>query len=184
MGMHYFERFPLSHMHVSQVGKSIFVGQSPFPNDFNGKLILLKVLICKLTVYFCSRRRKEIKTEYKKRFRPFSQYEYVDGRFNKRKQEAELMALEPPPPNPSDADVTPSTGEPWYKECAALRKKAGEYKVGYLFDSFIGSIHRIYAADNLHCRRQKIPILRNTIFLLIFQNICILYQTRDPQLTY
>jgi Nuclear protein MDM1 len=77
--------------------------------------------------------RKEFKTEYKKRFRPFSQYEYVDGRFNKRKPEtADLVAIEQPPPTPLEhhitADLTPS--DPWYTEVIELRKKAGQYKVG------------------------------------------------------
>lgn len=77
--------------------------------------------------------RKEFKTEYKKRFRPFSQYEYVDGHFNKRKQEAaDLVSLEQPPPTPLEhhitADLTPS--DPWYNEVIELRKKAGQYKVG------------------------------------------------------
>jgi len=79
-------------------------------------------------IFVCCR--KEFKTEYKKRFRPFSQYEYVDGRFNKRKQEADLMAPEPPPLEPHIADLTPSSNDPWFKELIELRKKAGEYKVG------------------------------------------------------
>jgi hypothetical protein len=75
--------------------------------------------------------RKEFKTEYKKRFRPFSQYEYVDGRFNKRKQEAtDLVEQRPPTPleHHITADLTPS--DPWYTEVIELRKKAGQYKVG------------------------------------------------------
>ena len=54
--------------------------------------------------------RKEYKSEYKKRFRPFSQYEYVDGKFFKKRGDHEI-------------------GDPWYKEVIELRKKAGEYKV-------------------------------------------------------
>jgi len=56
--------------------------------------------------------RKEYKSEYKKQFRPFSQYEYVDGRFLKKK-----------------GDQESGTGSPWYKEVIELRKKAGEYRV-------------------------------------------------------
>ncbi|CAG7837232.1 unnamed protein product [Allacma fusca] len=54
-------------------------------------------------------KKKEYKSEYKKRFRPFSQYEYVDGRFFKKKGDQEIE-------------------NPWYKEVIELRKKAGEYK--------------------------------------------------------
>ncbi|XP_021954725.1 mucin-5AC isoform X2 [Folsomia candida] len=52
---------------------------------------------------------KEYKSEYKKQFRPFSQYEYVDGKFFKKK---------------GDQD----TPNPWYKEVIELRKKAGDYR--------------------------------------------------------
>ncbi|XP_065348408.1 uncharacterized protein LOC135945003 isoform X4 [Cloeon dipterum] len=76
------------------------------------------------------KKRKEFKTEYKKRFRPFSQYEYVDGGFIKRKHEADLLVPEPvarDSPVPAPEIGTPSN-DPWYNEVIELRKKAGEYK--------------------------------------------------------
>lgn len=59
--------------------------------------------------------RVEFYTEYKKKFRPFSQYDYIAGKFLAR-----------------DNNVTPSsslTAASWYAEVIELRKKAGEYKV-------------------------------------------------------
>ncbi|ODN04910.1 Nuclear protein MDM1 [Orchesella cincta] len=52
---------------------------------------------------------REYLSEYKKRFRPFSQYEYVDGKFFKKKGDQEI-------------------GSPWFQEVIELRKKAGEYR--------------------------------------------------------
>lgn len=68
----------------------------------------------------------EFNSEYKKKFRPFSQYEYSEGRFTKR--------------GPTIDDTDDSTGQnslppqcekndSWYREVVELRKKAGEYKV-------------------------------------------------------
>ncbi|XP_044256854.1 uncharacterized protein LOC123006441 isoform X2 [Tribolium madens] len=67
----------------------------------------------------------EFNSEYKKNFRPFSQYEYSEGRFTKR--------------GPSLDETDNSTGQnslpphcdkndSWYGEVVELRKKAGEYK--------------------------------------------------------
>ncbi|PNF19387.1 hypothetical protein B7P43_G03610 [Cryptotermes secundus] len=64
------------------------------------------------------RRRKEIKTEYKKKFRPFSQYDYVEGKFLKKADAVHLPDAMPELPQ-SDS---------WYREVLELRKKAGEYK--------------------------------------------------------
>ncbi|XP_063929160.1 nuclear protein MDM1 isoform X7 [Zophobas morio] len=67
----------------------------------------------------------EFNTEYKKKFRPFSQYEYSEGRFTKRGGSAE------------DADDSGGQNslppqfeknDSWYREVVELRKKAGEYK--------------------------------------------------------
>ncbi|XP_073995682.1 uncharacterized protein isoform X25 [Rhodnius prolixus] len=59
----------------------------------------------------------EIKTEYKKKFRPFSQYEYVEGRFKpKREPDAQII------------DEMQPAAESWFAEVLELRKKAGEYK--------------------------------------------------------
>ena len=85
--------------------------------------------------FYCSHRR-DYKSEYKQRFRPFSQYEYLgDGRFvtnangngqvtppvctaSKIKQQ---LALQP--------KATSLHGEPWYREVVELRKQANDYKV-------------------------------------------------------
>lgn len=67
---------------------------------------------------------KDAGTEYKKNFRPFSQYEYSDGRFTKRGA--------PSTDNKNDNSnlVNGRNNESWYREVVELRKKAGEYKVG------------------------------------------------------
>uniref|UniRef100_A0A1B6EBQ6 Nuclear protein MDM1 n=2 Tax=Clastoptera arizonana TaxID=38151 RepID=A0A1B6EBQ6_9HEMI len=61
--------------------------------------------------------RAKFKTEYKKRFRPFSQYDYIEGRFKPKKEEMEPLQLHELP-----------EGDSWYREVIELRKKAGEYK--------------------------------------------------------
>ena len=86
--------------------------------------------------FYCSHHRRDYKSEYKQRFRPFSQYEYLDGRFvtnangngngqvtppvtaSKIKQQ---LALQP--------KATSLHGEPWYREVVELRKQANDYKV-------------------------------------------------------
>lgn len=59
--------------------------------------------------------RLEFYSEYQKKFRPFSQYDYIAGKFLAK-----------------DSRITPasslSSGS-WYGEVLELRKKAGEYKV-------------------------------------------------------
>lgn len=69
--------------------------------------MLIKCLLIFFSFWNCSR---EYLSEYKKRFRPFSQYEYVDGKFFKKKGDQEI-------------------GSPWFHEVIELRKKAGEYRV-------------------------------------------------------
>ncbi|KAE8740108.1 hypothetical protein FOCC_FOCC014394 [Frankliniella occidentalis] len=66
--------------------------------------------------------RKEFKTEYKKKFRPFSQYEYVEGRFMKRREDEQAPAEQPEPAQQQQPQ------KPWYAEVIELRRKAGEYK--------------------------------------------------------
>lgn len=65
----------------------------------------------------------ERNTEYKKKFIPFSQYEYTEGKFTKRDDVIEEV----------DSTVNLSNGtnsnESWYREVMELRKKAGEYRV-------------------------------------------------------
>ena len=57
------------------------------------------------------------KSEYRKKFRPFSQYQYVDGKFLKVKAEEATAAGTTESPNN------------WYKEVIELRKQAGQYRV-------------------------------------------------------
>ncbi|XP_075219315.1 uncharacterized protein LOC142323486 isoform X2 [Lycorma delicatula] len=59
--------------------------------------------------------RYEFNTEYKKKFRPFSQYNYVEGRFKPKKEPEQLLA-----------ELQPE--DSWYQEVLELRRKAGEYK--------------------------------------------------------
>lgn len=66
--------------------------------------------ILTVCLYFFTLCSREYLSEYKKRFRPFSQYEYVDGKFFKKKGDQEI-------------------GSPWFHEVIELRKKAGEYRV-------------------------------------------------------
>ena len=100
------------------------------------------------------RRRLEYKSEYKKSFRPFSNYEYVGGRFvpaaasSAAATAAQSLASVHAPattaaatavPVSSSSAVEPTTqqpkaavslhGEPWYSEVIELRKQANDYKV-------------------------------------------------------
>lgn len=77
---------------------------------------------------------KNFHTEYKKKFRPFSQYDYLEseGKFaqkekekEKEKEEHEKVTKNENGPN---IVVYPKTSAGWYKEVVELRKKAGEYK--------------------------------------------------------
>lgn len=71
----------------------------------------------------------EFNTEYQKKFRPFSQYEYSEGRFTKRagqsNEDHDELAHTSLPPQLDKNDS-------WYREVVELRKKAGEYKVRHL----------------------------------------------------
>lgn len=84
-------------------------------------LSLYLLLLCISTSCF---RRKEINTEYKKKFQPFSQYDYIEGKFTRKKEE-EVIPVPLLLPNMQQSDS-------WYKEVLELRKKAGEYKVDLL----------------------------------------------------
>ncbi|XP_046682574.1 nuclear protein MDM1 isoform X4 [Homalodisca vitripennis] len=60
--------------------------------------------------------RAEFHSEYKKNFRPFSQYDYVEGKFKAKKEPEPVLVHEL------------AHGDSWYREVLELRKKAGEYK--------------------------------------------------------
>lgn len=67
--------------------------------------------------------REEFNTEYKKKFRPFSQYEYTGGGFSVREVNSDVVDSIPKVNNAIDKDAS------WYREVVELRKKAGEYRV-------------------------------------------------------
>ena len=66
---------------------------------------------------------REYKSEYKQKFRPFSQYEYCgDGKFHNTSAS---------PPSETVVDLArsgPQSGDPWYQEVIELRKAANDYK--------------------------------------------------------
>ncbi|XP_015833584.1 nuclear protein MDM1 isoform X6 [Tribolium castaneum] len=67
----------------------------------------------------------EFNSEYKKNFRPFSQYEYSEGRFTKRGAPVDDTD------NSAGQNSLPpqcEKNDSWYREVVELRKKAGEYK--------------------------------------------------------
>uniref|UniRef100_A0A0N7ZQN3 Nuclear protein MDM1 n=1 Tax=Daphnia magna TaxID=35525 RepID=A0A0N7ZQN3_9CRUS len=78
-------------------------------------------------------RRRRYKTEYKKKFRPFSLYQYVDGRFQKSSSDKIQTSSSTVDGGPATAPPLQSDGikmdkDTWYGEVLELRKKAGEYK--------------------------------------------------------
>lgn len=73
--------------------------------------------------------KRAYKSEYRKKFRPFSQYQYVDGRFHKVKTDDSSTS--------ATAAATGSGGgggggsespNNWYKEVIELRRQAGQYR--------------------------------------------------------
>lgn len=102
-------------------------------------------------------RMKEYKSEYKNKFRPFSQYEYVG--------EGKFFNTSDSPPSEMDG---PSSlvrldkqdkleGEPWYKEVQELRKVANDYKCrGWGTDLVPPHMSQIYSQQlNLHEQASK-----------------------------
>ena len=84
------------------------------------------------------RRRSEYKSEYKKSYRPFSQYEYVGGRFIPASHAPQVTASLASVHGLSKVNVSSAEqkaislqGEPWYSEVIELRKQANDYKVKY-----------------------------------------------------
>merc|ERR1719462_47265 len=74
---------------------------------------------------------KEYKSEYKQKFRPFSQYEYIgDGKFyntsSSPPNEVDNPAVRWPKQKPAKQENL--SGEPWYQEVIELRKAATDYK--------------------------------------------------------
>lgn len=93
--------------------------------------------------------RREYRSEYKQRFRPFSQYEYLgDGRFipspngqitpptaTKSSSSAKLQQQQQQQQQKQEHQIamqqkaTSLQGEPWYREVVELRRQANDYKV-------------------------------------------------------
>jgi hypothetical protein len=77
------------------------------------------------------KKRKEYKSEYNNRFRPFSQYEYAPA-------EGKFVNTSGSPPSEIEGPVMQQqlskekldnlAGEPWYQEVIQLRKQANDYK--------------------------------------------------------
>lgn len=65
--------------------------------------------------------KEEFNSEYKKKFRPFSQYEYTGGAFHNKEITGDVTD------DKKFADIDKNSS--WYREVVELRKKAGEYKV-------------------------------------------------------
>lgn len=70
-----------------------------------------------------SNKEKELNSEYKKKFRPFSHYQYINGRFSKKRPVAAIENVH------KDFSADLDNDSSWYREVVELRKKAGEYKV-------------------------------------------------------
>ena len=71
--------------------------------------------------------RRQYSSEYQKSFRPFSHYEYVDGKFV-----PSSYGLPPKPSAIAAANANKAAslhGEPWYQEVVELRRQAQDYKV-------------------------------------------------------
>ena len=89
-----------------------------------------------ILIYFTSR---EYKSEYKQRYRPFSQYEYIgDGKFHNTSTSPPGDAVDTGPGAGTIVHKISArrqheranlAGEPWYQEVIELRKQANDYKV-------------------------------------------------------
>ncbi|XP_060516039.1 uncharacterized protein LOC132695664 isoform X2 [Cylas formicarius] len=73
----------------------------------------------------CNREKskEDFNSEYKKKFRPFSHYQYISGRFSSSQRlRAEIENVH------KDFSADLDNDSSWYREVVELRKKAGEYK--------------------------------------------------------
>ncbi|CAH2006240.1 unnamed protein product [Acanthoscelides obtectus] len=65
--------------------------------------------------------KEDFGTEYKKKFRPFSQYEYTGGGFSSKEISKKMLSDE-------NKYINEDRDSSWFQEVLELRKKAGEYK--------------------------------------------------------
>ncbi|XP_065566391.1 muscle M-line assembly protein unc-89-like isoform X3 [Artemia franciscana] len=86
---------------------------------------------------------REYRTEYRRKFRPFSLYQYVDGHFEKARSVGDPIASEEVDSAP--APTEPGKAQPWHKEVTELRKKAIEFKQrGWGIESLPEHLHSLY----------------------------------------
>merc|ERR1712200_241346 len=92
-----------------------------------------------------SPRKKEYKSEYKNKFRPFSQYEYVgEGKFFNTTN-SPPTEVDGPSSLVSSEKMEGMESGPWYKEVQELRKVANDYKCrGWGTDLVPPHISQIY----------------------------------------
>lgn len=110
---------------IKTVGQLTRFQYSPLDNNLSASE--LEPLVNNKTIHEDDKK-SEIKTEYKKNFRPFSQYDYAEGKFTSRKD----VANEDVPDTNQNIMDGNLNKESWYQEVVELRKKAGEYKVSSL----------------------------------------------------
>ncbi|KAK7079081.1 hypothetical protein SK128_021842 [Halocaridina rubra] len=77
-------------------------------------------------IYICDCLLRAYKSEYRKKFRPFSQYQYVDGKFHKVKTD--------------EPSTSGESANNWYKEVIELRRQAGQYRMPPKRKKYIGSV--------------------------------------------
>ena len=95
---------------------------------------------------------RRYKTEYKKKFRPFSLYQYVDGRFQKSSSDkipTSSTTVDGPATAPPRQSGDKMDKDTWYGEVLELRKKAGEYKVSHPVRADISMSSYKYSMNNL-----------------------------------
>lgn len=103
---------------------------------------------------------KEHKSEYKNKFRPFSQYEYIgDGKFYNTSTSPPNEIDNPSVRWPKQRQARPEnlSGEPWYQEVIELRKTANDYKCrGWGTDLVPPHMSQIYSEQiSLHEQAAK-----------------------------
>merc|ERR550539_438461 len=133
------ERCPSGREGVGEPKKSVSMGQiqptraSPATTntrsqDVNGNSDLTDGSSQNVTAS-PARATKEYKSEYKQKFRPFSQYEYCgDGKFFNTSVSPPTETVVDGGPRSRQATPQHLSGEPWYQEVIELRKAAADYK--------------------------------------------------------
>jgi len=107
-----------------------------------------------------SPRKKEYKSEYKNKFRPFSQYEYVgEGKFFNTTN-SPPTEVDGPSSLVSSEKMEGMESGPWYKEVQELRKVANDYKCrGWGTDLVPPHISQIYNHHEQAANRESLSAL-------------------------